>query len=84
MRLVLFVNKGAPAKALRVGALVGDASVADVTDALADAGHGVVTSMRIFLELGAAGRAVAERAVSDAIYHRPRALVQLRAPIYDP
>jgi hypothetical protein len=39
--------------------------------------------MRLFLEMGAAGRAAAERALANPAYHRKLEFVDLRAPIYD-
>ena len=83
MRFVLFVNGAASNDAHRVGALVGDSAVADITAALHDEGL-VVTSMRKFLELGPRGRAAADKAVKEPVYHRERSAVRLRAPIYDP
>jgi hypothetical protein len=83
MKLVLFVNRAPGATLTRVGVLVDEHTVADVTAAFADAGA-QVASMRKFLELGAEGRKVAELAVKEKAYHRPRELVTLRAPIYDP
>ena len=83
MRYVLFVNGPAGDDAHRVGVLVGDDTVADVTAALLDEGLNV-TSMRKFLELGARGAAAAAKAVKEAVYHRARSAVRLRAPIYDP
>ena len=83
MKYVLFVHSTAADSAHRVGALVGEDTVADITAVLQDDGL-AVTSMRKFLELGSAGRAAAERAVKEPVYHRPLNLVRLRAPIYDP
>jgi hypothetical protein len=87
MRLTLFRTAGAPAAPLRIGALLpagaGEAKVADVTTALEDAGHGTLSSMRRFLELGEAGSVVAAHAVKTEAYHRKLAEVDLRAPIYD-
>jgi hypothetical protein len=85
MRLVLFRAKGAAAGApLRVGAQVGDSAVADVSAALADSGVPGVSSMRVFLEMGDKGKAVAASAIAADKYHVPVADVDLRAPIYDP
>ncbi len=85
MRLVLFRAKGTAATdPLRVGAQVGDAAVADVSAALADSGVPGVSSMRVFLEMGEKGKAVAQTAIATAKYHVPMADVELRAPIYDP
>ena len=84
MKLVLFRPKGDVAAKLRVGALVpGGVSVADVTAAFADHGD-AVSSMRVFLELGAAGFAMADKALGNELYHRKLENVDLRAPIYDP
>lgn len=84
MRLVLFREKGAAADAaLNVGVELGDGGdVADVSAAFAATGKSV-HSMRLFLELGDAGRAVAEAASKDASLIRKRDTIELRAPIYD-
>ena len=70
---------------LRVGALVGEAGVADVSAALVAAKltPAPLSSMRAFLELGEAGMAVARAAAADAAAALPRASVELRAPMYD-
>jgi hypothetical protein len=66
MRYVLFRTKSVPGARLRVGALVGDATVADISAALADAGEAPgCASMRAFLELGAKGAAVADAAIKN-------------------
>jgi hypothetical protein len=88
MKLVLFRTAGAGATApLHVGALLTDgAHVADVSAAYADAHPTLapLTSMRVFLELGASGHATAAHALATPAYHRKLEHVDLRAPIYDP
>ena len=86
MKLVLFRTRGSPVTApLHVGALLADGvHVADVSSAYADDGHGVLTSMRVFLEQGDKGRAVATKALTSPAYYRKLEHVDLRAPIYDP
>ncbi len=85
MKFVLFRPKAAATAPLRVGALhPNGADVADVSAVLADRGGVALSSMRAFLELGAAGREAAAAALAAPVYHRSLALVDLRAPIYDP
>lgn len=84
MRFVLFTRAGAAAEH-RVGVLVGDASVADVSaSASAALGGKVLSSMREFLTLGAVGEGAARTAIADASFHVPRAAIKLIAPIVDP
>ena len=83
MRLVLFRTKGADAAAqLRVGAQHAGGGVADISAAAADQGLSL-HSMRVFLEMGAAGAALAQAALANPAYLRPAEHVELRAPIYD-
>ena len=85
MRLVLFRTKGATEKApLRVGALHPDGSVTDISAAAVDQGLPALSSMRVFLEMGDAGKALAAGAVGNAAYLRSGNHLDLRAPIYDP
>jgi len=85
MRLVLFRTKGAVEKApLRVGALHPDGSVSDISAASVDQGLPALSSMRVFLEMGDAGKALAMDAVKNSAYLRSGAHIDLRAPIYDP
>ena len=85
MKFVLFRPKGLTTAPLRIGALhPNGADVADVSASLADGGHPLLSSMRAFLELGPRGRAAAAAALESPVYHRSLALVDLRAPIYDP
>lgn len=79
MKLVLFALKADAAGKLRVGVQVED-GIAPVTG---DDGAGF-ESMRRFLELGDAGRALAERAVADKASHVAADAAVLKAPIYDP
>jgi len=85
-RFVLFRTRGAPGTApLHVGALHPDgAHVADISAAFADDGAPALTSMRVFLEAGDKGRAVAAKALAAPAYLRKLEHVDLRAPIYDP
>ena len=83
MRLVLFRTRGADAAAqLRVGAQTAAGGVADISAAAADQGLSL-HSMRVFLEMGAAGAALAKAALANPAYLRPAEHVELRAPIYD-
>jgi len=85
MRLVLFRTRGVPTAPLRVGALHPNGThVADISAAYADAGVQALSSMRVFLEAGPAGREVAARALQTPVYWRALEHVDLRAPIYDP
>ena len=84
MRFILFSRAGAAGEH-RVGALVGDASVADVSSAAASVlGGKVLTSMREFLALGAVGESAARAAIADAAFHVPVSSVKMLAPIVDP
>lgn len=86
MRYVLFRTRGDAAAPLRVGALATDGvHVADISASLAaSSGAPDLTSMRLFLDMGAeANAAAATRALEDAAFHVKLADVDLRAPIYD-
>ena len=84
MRLVLFRTKGAaPTAPLHVGAQTPDGGAADVSAFAQDQGTALHGSMRTFLELGAAGTALAAAALANPAYHRKAEHIELRAPIYD-
>lgn len=84
MRLVLFRTKGAIAKApLRVGAMHPSGGVVDISAAALDSGLAPLSSMRVFLEMGPAGTALAKSTLANPAYLRSMEHIELRAPIYD-
>ena len=84
MRLVLFRTKGALPKApLRVGAMHPGGGVVDISAAALDAGLAPLSSMRVFLEMGPAGTALAKSTLANPAYLRSMEHIELRAPIYD-
>jgi hypothetical protein len=83
MRYVLFRSKGDASASLRVGALAGE-QVADISAYLASVGQPALSSMRLFLEMGAeANKAAASSAIAEPMFHVKLSDVDLRAPIYD-
>jgi 2-keto-4-pentenoate hydratase/2-oxohepta-3-ene-1,7-dioic acid hydratase in catechol pathway len=85
MKLVLFGSRSDSPRGARVGVLLDDATVADVTQAAANAGHVALSSMRTFLDAGDEGGKWAAAAVADPTLHlRLDAERALLAPIYDP
>jgi hypothetical protein len=83
MRLVLFRTRGASATApLHVGAQHPAGGVVDITAAASDQGL-TLNSMRVFLEMGEAGLALARSTLANPAYLRSSEHIELRAPIYD-